>query len=248
MDGKAVIRTDRRGSRAPPGSPPAVWAAFAAQGRWKSWTIAGLLGLVSLQSLAIARLVARPPEVVLVGAAGDATPIRRSVANDALLKFLAERTRPPDVAVVRFTRDFLNLALGVNSSTVDAAWPAALAMMAPELRARVEKEAAEKHLVETWRLARRKTELAFEEIVLEERTPSLLAIRARLSRRTGPLVEGTGPSSTDRVQVDLIGRLTAPTIEQPDGLEVQEWRLTPLPVTDTQAAPRAKVEGGAHAP
>ena len=27
-----------------PGSPPAVWAAFAAQGRWKSWTLVGLLG------------------------------------------------------------------------------------------------------------------------------------------------------------------------------------------------------------
>lgn len=248
MDGRAVIRTEQRGRRVPPGSPPAVWAAFAAQGRWKSWTIAGLLGLVSLQSLTLARLVARPPEAVLVGAAGDVTPIRRSVATDALLKFLAERTRPPDVAVVRFTRDFLTLALGINSSTVDAAWPAALAMMAPELRARIEKEAAEKHLVETWRLAQRKTELAFEEVALEVRTPSVLAIRARLSRRMGSLVEGAGPSSTDRVQVDLIARPTAPTIEKPDGLEVAEWRLTPLPVTDTLAAPRAKVEGGAHAP
>jgi hypothetical protein len=57
MQGRAVIRTEQRGSRAPPGSPPAVWAAFAAQGRWKSWTIAGLLALVALQSLAIARLV-----------------------------------------------------------------------------------------------------------------------------------------------------------------------------------------------
>lgn len=248
MEGKAVIRTELAGRRAPPGSPPAIWAAFAAQGRWKSWTIAGLLGLVSLQSLAIARLVSQPPEVVLVSAAGDATPIRRSVATDALLKFLADRTRPPDVAVVRFTRDFLHLALGVNSSTVDAAWPAALAMMAPELRARLEREAAEKHLVEAWRLAQRKTELAFDEIVLEERLSGLLAIRARLTRRTGPLVEGAAGASTDRVQVDLVARTTAPTVERPDGLEVAEWRLTPLPVTDTPPTPRAKAEGGVHAP
>jgi len=248
MEGRAIVRTDRRGSRAPPDSPPAVWAAFAAQGRWKSWTIAGLLGLLAIQSLAVARLATRPPEVVLVGAAGEVTPIRQSVATDALLRFLAERTRPPDVAIVRFTRDFLHLALAVNSTTVEAAWPAALAMMAPELRARVEREAAEKRLVETWRLAQRKTELDFDEIVLEERTPSLLAIRARLSRRTGPLAEGTGPSSTDRVQVDLVARFATPTLDRPDGLEVVEWRLAPLPVTDSTAIPKAKVEGGAHAP
>ena len=248
MEGRAVIQTDRKGDRAPPGSPPAVWAAFAVQGRWKTWTVAGLLGLVALQSIAIIRLATRPPEVVLVCAAGEATPIRRSVATDALLKFLAERTRPPEVAIVRFTRDFLHLALALNSSTIEAAWPAALAMMAPELRARVEKEAAEKHLVATWRLAQRKTELGFEEIVLEDRTPSLLAIRARLSRRTAPIVEGAGPASTDRVQVDLVARIVTPTLDRPDGLEVAEWRLTPLPVTDSQSIPGAKGKGGSDAP
>jgi hypothetical protein len=122
------------------------------------------------------------------------------VATDALLKFLAERTRPPEVAIVRFTRDFLHLALAINSSTIEASWPAALAMMAPELRSRVAAEAASSRLVETWRLAQRKTELTFEEVVLEDRTPSLLAVRATLLRKTGPLVEGAGPSSADRVQ------------------------------------------------
>lgn len=248
MDGRTVIRTEQRGGRAPPASPPAVWAAFATQGQWKSWTIAGLLGLVALQSLAIVRLAARPPEVVLVGAAGEVTPVRRSVATDALLKFLAERSRPPDVAIVRFTRDFLHLALGVNSSTIEVAWPAALAMMGPELRSRVEREAATTRLVETWRLAQRKTEVSFEEIALEARAPGLLAIRARLSRRTGPLVEGVGPSSTDRVQVDLVARIVTPTLDRPDGLEVAEWRLTPLPITDSSSKPEAGPKGGADAP
>ncbi len=248
MERGAVIRTERKGTQVPPGSPPAVWAAFAAQGRWKSWTLVGLLGLIALQALAIVRLVARPPEVVLVDAAGGATPVRRSVATDALLKFLADRTRPPEAAIVRFTRDFLHLALAVNSSTVEATWPAALAMMAPELRARVEAEAANSRLVETWRVAQRKTELSFEEVVLEDRTPTLLAIRVTLSRRTGPLVEGTGPSSTDRVRVDLVAKIAAPTLERPDGLEVAEWRLTPLPVTDFASKPGAEPGGGSHAP
>jgi len=248
MDGHTVIRTEQRGRRAPPASPPAVWAAFAALGRWKTWTIAGLLGLVSLQSLAIVRLATRPPEVVLVGAAGEATPVRRSVATDALLKFLAERSRLPEVAIVRFTRDFLHLALGVNSSTIEAAWPAALAMMAPELRSRIEREAATTRLVETWRLAQRKTELTFEELVLEDRTPGLLAIRSTLRRRTGPLVDGAGPSSTDRVQVDLVARIVTPTLDQPDGLEVAEWRLTPLPVTHPSSKPGDAAKGAPDAP
>lgn len=248
MDRKAVVRTERRGDPAPPGSPPAVWAAFAAQGRWKSWTLVGLLAIVALQSLAIVRLATRPPEVVLVGAAGEVTPVRRSVATDALLAFLAERTRPPEVAIVRFTRDFLHLALAVNSSTIEANWPAALAMMAPELRARVEAEAASSRLVETWRLAQRKTELLFEEVVLEDRTPSLLSIRATLTRRTGPLVEGTDPTGTDRVRVELVARIVTPTLERPDGLEVAEWRLTPLPVTHAGSKPGADAKEVSDAP
>lgn len=248
MEQKAVIRTEQKGARTPPGHPPAIWAAFAEQGRWKSWTMAGLLGLVALQSIAIIRLATRPPEVVLVGAAGEVTPVHRSVATDALLKFLADHTRPPEVAIVRFTRDFLQLALGVNSSTVDVAWPAALAMMAPDLRARIEAEATRKRLVETWRQAQRRTDISFEEIVLEERTPSLLAIRATLSRRTAPLAEGAGAGSTDRVRVDLVARIVTPTLDRPDGLEVAEWRLAPAPVTDSASPPGAKAQGGADAP
>lgn len=247
MERQAVIRTERKVA-APPGSPPAVWAAFVAQGRWKSWTIVSLLALLALQTLAVVRLASRPPEVVLVDAAGGATPVKRSVATDALLKFLADRTRPPDVAIVRFTRDFLQLALAVNSSTIDASWPAALAMMAPELRARVEGEAGRARLVETWRLAQRRTDLAFDEIVLEERTPSLLSVRATLTRRTGPLVEGAGPSSTDRVHVELVARTVTPTLDRPDGLEVAEWRLTPIPVTDSSSKPGGSAKGVSDVP
>jgi hypothetical protein len=229
MERKAVVRTARSGELRTPGSPPAIWAAFEAQAAWKSWAIAGLLGVVGLLGFAVVRLASRPPEYVLVDAAGNATPIRRSVATDALLAFLADRSRPPEAVIVRFTRDFLRLSLGVNSSTIEWAWPAALSMMSEDLRRRVGAEAADKRLVETYRLAERATELAFEEIVLEDRTPSMLAVRAVVARRIRPLVDGAGPSTSDRLQVELVQRTVPVTMERPDGLEVAEWRLTTLP-------------------
>lgn len=228
MEPRAKIRTRDRDPR-PPGSPPAVWTAFVAASAWKSWTIVALLGVVMLLATALVRLAGRPPEYVLVDAAGNATPIKRSVATDALLQFLADRTRPPEMTIVRFTRDFLHLALAVNSSTIEANWPAALERMSPELRARLEAEASTQKLVETYRLAQRKTELTFEEIVLEDRTPTLLTVRVTLSRRMSPLIDGAGSTTTDRVQVELVERIVPPTPDHPDGLEVAEWRLTSLP-------------------
>src|SRR5512143_2770969 len=183
MEERAVVRTSRPDPR-PPGSPPAVWAAFVAQNAWKSWTIVALLAVVILLCIAVVRLASRPPEFVVVDANGRTTPVRRTVATDALLRFLADRTRPPEVTIVRFTRDFLHLALGLNSSTIDANWPAALAMMAPELRERVGAEAARSRLVETWRLASRRVDLSFDEVVLEDRSPGTLTIRATVTRRT----------------------------------------------------------------
>src|SRR5512138_1573152 len=195
MKEAAVVKTSRPDPR-PPGSPPAVWAAFAVQSAWKSWTIVALLAVVFLLCFAVVRLASRPPEFVIVDSNGRTTPVRRTVATDALLRFLADRTRPPEVTIVRFTRDFLHLALGLNSSTVEANWPAALAMMAPELRERVAAESAAKRLVETYRLVQRKTELSFEEIVLEDRTPTHLAVRAVLTRRSLPLIDGSASTTT----------------------------------------------------
>jgi hypothetical protein len=188
-----------------------------------------LLGIVALLALTVARLAGRPPEVVLVDAGGNATPVRRSLATDGLLQFIADHTRPAEIAVIRFTKEFLHLALALNSSTIDANWPEALSRMAPELRRRVEAEAGSKKLVETWHLAQRKIDLVYEEVVLEDRAPGQLAVRATLSRRTGPLLPGAGGTATDRVQVELVERTVVPTLERPEGLEVVEWRLQPLP-------------------
>jgi hypothetical protein len=239
-----VVRTTSRPDPRPPGSPPAVWAAFVAQNAWKSWTIVGLLTVLVLLCIALVRLASRPPEFVMVDANGRTTPVRRSVATDALLKFLADRTRPPEVTIVRFTRDFLHLALGLNSSTVEANWPAALAMMAPELRERIARESAAKRLVETYRLAQRRTELSFDEIVVEDHAPAHVVVRATITRRSLPLVDGGGSPETDRVQVELVERVVPATMDSPDGLEVAEWRLVPFALSENEAA---RTSGGLEA-
>jgi hypothetical protein len=239
MAKSAVVRTSAADPR-PPGSPPAVWAAFVQQNAWKSWTIVGLLAIVGLLCIAVVRLASRPPEYVLVDANGRTTPVRRSLATDALLRFLADRTRPPEASIVRFTRDFLHLALGLNSSTVDVNWPAALAMMAPDLRARISAESAEKRLVERYRLAQRRTELSFDEITVEDQTSSQLTVRATISRRSMPLMDGAGPTETDRVQVELVERIVPATMDCPDGLEVLEWRLAPFAVSENDVRGRGE--------
>jgi hypothetical protein len=235
MEERAVVRTTTP-DPAPPGSPPAVWTAFVVQNAWKSWTIAALLAVVVLLCIAVVRLASRPPEFVLVDANGRTTPVRRTVATDALLRFLADRTRPPPVTVMRFTRDFLHLALGLNSSTVEANWPAALAMMSSGLRERLTKESAAKRIVETYRLAQRRTELSFDEIAVEDESPTQVTVRATLTRKSLPLIEGGGPTETDRVQVELVERIVPATMECPDGLEVQDWRLVPFALSEKSAA------------
>ena len=234
MKDHAMLRTSRPDPR-PPGSPPAVWAAFVAQNAWKSWTIVGLLAVVGMLCIAVVRLASRPPEFVMVDANGRTTPVRRTVATDALLRFLADRTRPPEVTIVRFSRDFLHLALGLNSSTVEANWPAALAMMAPELRERIARESAAKRLVETYRLAQRRTELSFDEIAVEDQTQGHVTVRAVITRRSMPLVDGASSPETDRVQVELVERIVPATLESPDGLEVAEWRLAPFALSETRS-------------
>ena len=134
------LRTESPDPR-PPGAPGAVWDSFARQAAWKNWALIVLFGLLLLSLLANVRLVARPPEFVVVeNPGGKATYVKRAVATDALLKFLADKTKPPEIAVVRFTRDFVQLAFGINSSTIDANWPQALTLMTEPMRERVRKQ------------------------------------------------------------------------------------------------------------
>ncbi len=211
-------------------SPPAIWRAFARQGAWKTWVIVALLGLNCLSLIANIQLAARPPAFVLVDAeTGDATLVKRSVSTSALLAFIADATRPPEATILRFTQKFLHLMLSVNSSTIDTSWPAALDMMAPSLRRKLEAEAVQQKLIETYKNAQRKTDIAFEDVRLVDREKGLLAVRAIMKRRVAPLLEtGGGPAAEDRIQVELVEEIVAPTYEHPEGLRVREWRLAKL--------------------
>ena len=134
-----------------PGSPPAVWTAFAKQAAWKDWIIVGLLVLNALTVVAGARLARQQPDVVLVAADGKSSFLPHAIEGDALALFLAEQKQlPSDVTIVHFTREFLQLALAINSSTIDGAWADALAMMTPELREHVAADAASKKLIDSW--------------------------------------------------------------------------------------------------
>ncbi len=186
------LRTEAPDPR-PPGTPGAVWDAFARQAAWKNWALILLFGLLLLSLLANVRLAARPPEFVVVeNPGGKSTYVRRAVATDALLKFLAEKTKPPEIAVVRFTRDFVQLAFGINSSTIDANWPQALSMMTDPMRERVNKQTEAAKLLDTYRAAQVRSDLAIEDILLIEQTPTLLHVKTTLSRRKGPIIGG-GP-------------------------------------------------------
>jgi hypothetical protein len=245
METRATLRTEMR-DPVPEGSPPAIWAAFVRQSAWKSWALLALFALAGLEAMASIRLASRPPEVVVLDCGGQATPVKHTVATDALLAYLAERTRPPEVQVVRFTRDFLHLALAINSTTVEASWEQALSMMSPELRARTAAEAAAKKLVETYKAANRRTELQFEEIVLASRTPAFLTVRATMRRRVEQIGR-PGQGVTDRVQVELVETFVPRTLERPDGLEVAEWRLVSLPVKGPDVDTGAGTQEGSRA-
>jgi hypothetical protein len=239
-----------------PKAPPAIWRAFAAQAAWKSWVIVGLLGIIGLQAIATIRLATQPPEYVLVdGSTGDATLVKHSLSTDALLRFIAEKTKPPKLAIVRFTKDFLHLALAVNSSTIEANWPAALRLMSPALRAKLEGEATAQKLIETYKVAQRKTDLQVESLELVDRTDTLLAVRAVLKRRIAPLLDSMGGSVVqDRIQVDVVEEIVPPGVDHPDGLQVVEWRMAKLEPALGAAgevgarAPDAPIGGGSRAP
>ena len=237
------LRTEASDPR-PPGAPGAVWDAFSRQAAWKSWALILLFGLLLLSLLLNLRLATRPPEFVVVeNPGGKATYVRRAVATDALLKFLADKTKLPEVAVVRFTRDFVQLAFGINSSTIDANWPQALSMMTDPMRERVNKQTEAAKLLDTYRAAQVRSDLAIEDILLVEQTPTLLHVKTTLSRRKGPLLGG-GPVTIDRLAVDLVEAIVPVTPDHPDGLAVAEWQIQELPAE----APATAQKEGHHAP
>lgn len=226
-------------SNSAPSAPPAIWAAFVRQAAWKNWVLGLQLGVIGVLVLANLRLAQKEPDVVLVTGDGKSTYLSRSVAGESLTRFLSEqRHQPTDAGVVHFTREFLRLALAVNSSTIEEAWPAALAMMAPGLRERLEREAKAQRILETYRAAQVRTRLDIEDVVLLDHTESLFHVQARLSRTKSTLVDGK-PEAADRLSTDLVLRVVPRTSARPDGLEILEWRVEPIAVEPRTPTPSA---------
>ena len=206
-------------------SPPAIWAAFARQGAWKSWVLVFQLFLISLLALANIRLSQKPPDIVVIAPDGKSTYLTPSIAGDAIVRFLADqKQQPSDLTVLHFTREFLNLMLAVNSSTIEAAWPRCLSMMSRPLRVRMAKESADQKLIETYKLAHVRTELKILDITLVERADQLFHLRARVSRIKSRIVDGASPAR-DELEIDMVERGVYRTIDKPDGLELADFNV-----------------------
>jgi hypothetical protein len=226
-------------------SPPAIWTAFARQGAWKSWALILQFFVIALLILANIRLSRKPPDIVVVAPEGKSSYLTPSVAGEALVRFLAEQKQEPsDLTVLHFTREFLQLLLAVNSSTIEAAWPTALSMMAAPLRSRVTRESGEQKLIETYKLARIRTELTIEDISVLERADSLIHLKATVSRRKSELVDGRAIGQA-RLEVDLVERRVPRSIEKADGLEVADFSVMAVQTssrdTGTRGLPAARV-------
>lgn len=210
-------------------APPAVWTAFASQGRWKNWVMLGQLLLLALMGQVCFRLARTEPDIVVVDSVGEGHYVEHSVATAPLLDWLKEqRGSPSDLTVEAFARRFLNATAAPNSTMLDAQWAEALSMMAVPLAERVDAEARAQKLLETYRLAQVRTRLDFQALDVMERHGAQLHVRARLSRRRESLLSATAAATSDSQQVDLVLALVPRSRARPDGLMVVEWRSTPL--------------------
>src|SRR5262245_42246751 len=74
---------DRNPARSRPSlGPPAVWAAFARQGAWKSWVLIFQFFVIALLILANLRLSQKPPDIVVVAPDGKSTYLTPSIAGE----------------------------------------------------------------------------------------------------------------------------------------------------------------------
>jgi hypothetical protein len=209
-------------------SPPAIWAAMVAQGRWKSWALVLAFGLCALEALVALRLATRPPDIVLVTPDGQGTYLSPSIAGQALLRFLREqRQLPSDVTVLHFTREFARRFFALDAVTAETSFPEALAMMAPGLRDPIARQAVDTKLLEGALASRTRVALTFEAVDLLEQTEQAVRVRLVLRRRTEALDDGKHLSE-DRLEVDVLEWIVPRTPAHPDGLVVGQLTSRPL--------------------
>lgn len=215
-------------------APPAIWTAFAEQGRWKNWVMAGQLLLLAFMTQVCFRLARTEPDVIVVDESGDSHYVERGVASAPLLEFIrSQRGAPSDFTIEAFARRFLKATAAPNSTMLDEQWAEALSMMASPLAERVDAEARAQKLLETYRLAQVRTHLDIQTLDIVERHGAQLHLRAKLARRRESLV-GAAPVVADVQQVDVVLAVVPRSRARPDGLLVVEWRTSfPIP----EAAP-----------
>lgn len=217
-------------------NPPAIWTAFARQGGWKSWVLVFQFFVIALLLLANIRLSQKPPDIVVVAPDGKSTYVTPSVAGEALVRFLADQKQEPsDLTVLHFTREFLQLALAVNSSTIESAWPKALSMMSAALRARVAKESAQQKLIETYKLARVRTALVIEDVSILERADSLIHLKAIATRHKFGILDAN-EVSRDRLEIDLVEHRVSRSVDKADGLELADFNVKVVSTTNAIGA------------
>lgn len=217
-------------------APPAIWTAFAAQGRWKNYVMVGQLLLLALLTQVTLKLARTEPAVVVVDERGEGHFVERGVASEALLAFLAEqRGAPTDLTLVAFTRRFLNAAVAPNSTMLEEQWAESLSMMAAPLAAKMDAEARAQKLFETYRLAQVKTRLEVVSLDVLERHGDKVHLRARVLRTRESLASAA--ATTDAQQVDLVLATVPRTRSRPDGVMVVEWRTTPVSSESPSAQP-----------
>lgn len=208
--------------------PPAVWAAFASQGRWKNWVMVLQLGVLALLTQVCFALARVSPDVIVVDDKGASRYVERTVTSDALVRFLeSERRRPTDLTIAAFTERFVRLTSGVNSATIDESWMEAQAMMALPLAEKVGAEAKAQRLIETYRLAQIRTSLSFSDVQLVERKGDKAHVRALITRQRAKLFSAESVGVAEAQVIDLILAEVPRTRRRPDGLEVLEWHTAP---------------------
>jgi hypothetical protein len=213
--GRNVGLANVAGTRA---SPPAIWSAMVRQGQWKSWALVLAFVLCLLQLLVMLRLARREPDIVLISPDGKSTYLPRNQASEALLRFLDEqRQHPSDITVVHFTRTFLQHFLAINSTSYEASFREALAMLTPGLRERLVREAEASKLLEQVRASGTRAELEFEQLDILERSDMALQLRGVLLRRTESLADGA-PVALERLHIELVESIVPRTAGHPDGL------------------------------
>ena len=227
-------------------SPPAVWAAMVRQAQWKSWALVLAFALCALEGLVVLKLARKEPDIVLIAPDGRSSYLNRSVAGDALVRFLEEqRQLPSDVTVFHFTKDFLQHFFATDSLGYEASFAEALAMVSPAFRDRVAREAASSKLLEAVRLSRARASLSFENLDVVERTKDALHLHAVLLRRTESIAEGR-LLGVDRIVVELYESVVPRSAAHPDGLVIGQFTSRSEKVEPAASAPSQ--EPAVHAP